>query len=462
YVNTLSYNPDELLNVQAITAGNSERTAVDTVKEDPKREGGFNVSCQTEEYNLKANFEDVAILRPNDGIIYPGALVLGDADMLDGLPTPLQIERSPMTLRLDLPGMKDNGTIKVEDPTYSNVQAAIDAGLEWWNDNAYEEGYVNPSYISYQTSSSYSSQQLSIDVGLNVSWASTKVAAQFNYQSSSEKSVAMMAFKQGFYSVSLDIPKQPSDIFSASLSQKDIEGKIKSGAPPAYVLTVVYGRIIMFRTESSTKTSSADMKLAIEYAAGVNSVSGDMKTKIENILKNVSITAITIGGNADTASQVVSAQNFGDLQKIIKGKNAVYSKSNPGVPISYTIRYLKDNRLAKMGYTTNYKINSCSQTLVPGDRITVDNDAAFNIKFGVRYKDENNEAKEKWTDEYEAAQTRTLVVPDGAHDITLDVNYRSVGMHDLFERTFAIPERKCYRVSGDLWGGKHYGEKSCN
>jgi hypothetical protein len=50
-----------------------------------------------------ANFEEVAILRPTNGIIFPGALVIGDENMLDGAPTPFEIGRAPVSLRIDLP-----------------------------------------------------------------------------------------------------------------------------------------------------------------------------------------------------------------------------------------------------------------------------------------------------------------------------------------------------------------------
>jgi thiol-activated cytolysin len=463
YVATLSYTPDDMLNVQSTGAESVVHTLVnDDVAVSSSRNGGYNITCTKDEYNLKSNFEEVAILRPTNGVIFPGALVIGDADMLDGAPTPLQVDRAPVKLRIDLPGMGENGNLVVENPSNGTVQAKIDEALDWWNENAYQEGYVNPSFISYKTSTSYSSQQLSIDVGLNVSWASGDVAAQFNYQSTTEKSVAMMAFKQGFYSVTMEAPQQPADVFHPNLKLEDIESKINSGTPPAFVQSVVYGRIIMFRMESSSKVTSTDMKLALEYTTGVTSLSGDTKTRIENILKQTSTTVVTIGGNAAVASEAVAAQTFGDLQKTIKGENAVYSKSNPGVPISYTIWYLRDNKLAKMGYTTDYSVPNCSQSLVPGARLSVQNDAGYLIRFYVHFKDSNNVAQKLSSGDYSAGFKREVTLPDGAHDITLDVDFRSVfDWFDFWEKKYSIPTRKCYKTWGTLFDKQH-GEIGCN
>lgn len=358
--------------------------------------------------------------------------------------------------------MGDHGNIVVENPDNGTVQAKIDEALGWWNENAYQEGYVNPAFISYNTATSYSSQQLSIDVGLNVAWASGDVASQFNYQSTTQKSVAMMAFKQGFYSVTMEAPQRPADVFHPDVSLKDIETKINSEAPPAFVQSVVYGRIIMFRMESSTSVSSADMKLALEYTTGVTSLSGSTQVRIENILKETSTTVVTIGGNAAVASEAVAARTFGDLQEIIKGNNAVYNKSNPGVPISYTVWYLKDNKPAKMGYTTDYSINSCSQSLVPGAKLTVQNDAVFVVGFEVRYKDKDNKSQKFTQAGFVSGVVRSFTLPDGAHDIVLDVDFLSVvSWYDYFERSFSVPVRKCYKTWGTLFSPQH-GEITCN
>ena len=462
YIRSLQYDPDALLNVQPTGAGTSSRTETFTDPTATNRVGGEYITCIKKGYNLKSNAEEVAILRPTNGIIYPGALVRGDTSLLDGAPLPITLRRSPVDLRIDLPGMGVNGNLSVENPDNGSVQAAIDQALQWWNDNAYEEGYVNPAYISYNASTSFSSEQLAIDVGLNVKWATGNVASQFNHTSSSTRKVAMMVFKQGFYSVTMDTPEQPGQVFPSDLTIEEVRGALSGGIPPAYVHSVVYGRIIMFRLETTVQTSSTDVELALKYATGVTNVSGNTEVSVKRILANSNTTVITIGGNAAVASEAVSARNFGDLEKIIKGENAVYSKSNPGVPIAYTVRYLKDNRLAKMGYTTDYTVEECSRRLVPGARISVQNDAGYVIRFSVRYRDAAGKSQSKGSGSYSAGFVRSIDIPDGAYDITLDVDFRSVfDWFDYFEKKYPVPQRKCYKVWGTLFD-KRNAEISCN
>ena len=464
FIGGMQYNSDELLNVQPTGNEAVLRTEVNSENQNPYRKGGHMVSCVKKDFNLKSNFEEVAILRPTNGIIFPGAMVIGDENMLDGAPLPLEVNRAPAHLRIDLPGMGENGNLIVENPNNSTVQSAIDDALDWWNNNAYEEGYVNPAYISYKSSSSYSSEQLAIDVGLNVAWATGDVASQFSHTSTTTKKVAMMAFKQGFYSVTLNTPKTTSELFGPETSVESLESRIGNNAPPAYVHSVIYGRIIMFRMESTLEVSNTDLAVALEYATGVTKVSGETETRIKKILANSTTTVITIGGNASVASEAVGAKNFADLEKIIKGENAVYSKSNPGVPIAYTIRYLKDNQIAKMGYTTDYSVTECSKALVPGANINIHNDAGYLVRAFVRYKDANGVGRSKSTGNISAGFNKDLSIPAGAYDIYLDVEFRSVfDWFNFFNKDhyYQVPVGKCYKFWGTLTNRKHR-IRNCN
>ena len=184
----LSYDEESLLNVKDTGGASSSRTLLNENNTNTGPTQGELFACKTEEYSLDANFDDVAILRPTNGVIFPGALVIGNQGMLDGAPDPLSLGRAPVTLRLDLPGIGDQGTIVVDNPINSSVQSGIDNALEWWNNNAYQEGYVNAANSSYQAATSYSSKQLSLDVGLNVEWATGSLASQFEYESTTERS----------------------------------------------------------------------------------------------------------------------------------------------------------------------------------------------------------------------------------------------------------------------------------
>lgn len=440
YINSLSYNSDDMLDVQDTGGLPSKKTKGNSETDDTNIYGtNTNTVCTTTDYNLQTNFESIAILKPNDGIVWPGALVIGDASMKSGLPTPFTIKRGPMTLRVDLPGIQDAGNILIEDPKFTDVDAGIDKALEWWNANAYKEGYVNPASQYSEAKTSYSSKQASIELGLNASWASNDVASQFNYETTSTKRVAMMSFKQVFYTVTMDFPNSPSDVFADSVTLSQVESAFNSSTPPAYVHSVSYGRIIMFRMESTYEESEADFQGSFEYAAGKRSATGNLEVKYKEILENSNITTIVIGGNAEVGASAVSAKNFGDLETIIKGKNAVYSRDNPGVPISYTVRYLKDNTLAKLGDSTDYKVINCETTGTVHNEITFTNRLADNFRIGIEYKTnlpgENSVTYDdiSWKNNTTDGAVTSIYPPDGAYEIIYHVERDRFGSNSGYE-----------------------------
>jgi len=158
----------------------------------------------------------------------------------------------------------------------------------------------------------------------------------------------------------------------------------------------------------------------------------------------------------------VSTGNVGDLQTIIKGDNAVYSKSNPGVTIAYTIRYLKDNEISKMGYTTDYSVKECTRALVPGARISIVNKAGYVAWGEVSYTDTYGLRRSASTGNFSLVQVGRINLPAGAHNITLDVGYRSVFYwFDLFTDKFDVPTKKCYKVWCTLFD-RRYSTITCN
>jgi thiol-activated cytolysin len=435
----LNYDAEEMLNVQNTNGTPSKREISSEESSPPKTELGVETNCITRDYSLATNFDEVAILRPTNGIIWPGALVIGNSGVLDGLPDPLTLNRAPLTLSIDLPGIGENGTIVVENPSNSSVQTGIDNALEYWNANAYQDGYVNAANSSYQVTTSYSSKQLSLDVGLNVEWATGDISSQFDYSSSEEKRVAMMVFKQVFYTITMDTPAKPADVFAADVSLSEIENELKSDTPPAYVQSVSYGRIIMFRMETTEEATDSELEATFNYAAGIT-VSANLEAKYKAILAKSSITTVTIGGNAAVASEAISAREFGDLDPIIKGENAVYSRNNPGVPIAYTIRYLKDNTFAKMGYTTEYAAKNCNTNLIVNQRINYKNDARVWVnnkktktsdkwpgwaRVFMQYKKPNSTTivETKWIEDIIVGGFATFDPPAGAHDIRIYQEY---------------------------------------
>ena len=356
HISTLRYSSDDTLNVQQIAGGAHSSRSPGEQQESETEDGNTVVRCVRTPYNLQTNFSEVAILRPTNGVVFPGALVKANSSLLDGVPVPLGITQGPVSLRVDLPGIGESGVLRVENPSNSSVQASIDGALDWWNRNAYIDGYVNASNSSFQYKTAYSSEQAALDVGLNVAWATGDFAGRLSVDTESTRRTTMATFKQAFYTVSVDTPTSPGAMISPDVPTDRALAALTPENAPAYVASVVYGRILMVRMESSRDVTAVDAEAALNYAAGVR-VEGEVNAKYDKILEESSLEVITLGGNAAVQSKLIDPAT---LPEVIQGENAIYSTSNPGVPIAYAVRNLHDNSLAKLGYTTDYTATECS------------------------------------------------------------------------------------------------------
>jgi hypothetical protein len=271
-----------------------------------------------------------------------------------------------------------------------------------------------------------------LDIGLNIEWAAGSVASQFEFESNTERRVATMAFKQVFYTVTMDTPEtnNPGSVFGPDVDLAQVSAAISSDEPPAYVHSVSYGRIIMYRMETTNTDTSISLDAVLEYAGGVSGT-GTVNSTYDEILRNSSITIVTIGGNAEVASEAINAANIesgpGSLNYILTGENAVYSRNNPGVPIAYSIRYLKDNSLAKMGYTTDYKIENCDPSRYDHENVVVENNSNYDIRYRFIYKDPgtNNSRTGAFT-EVSQNQRSIKSPPNGAHDVEIQFDFQDL------------------------------------
>lgn len=417
YVKSLNYNPQILL---AVEADGGTLLREKPVESSTKREdrGNAVIICTTSKYSMSNNFDEVVVMQPTNGIVYPGALIFADNNLVRGQPRPLtNLPLGPVELTVDLPGIGSKGTFMVKNPSNGAVQTNLDKALKYWNENsAYKEGYVNAARSSSNAAISYSSEQLALSLGVNVKWASGNAASQFSYRSSSSKKVAVMMFKQVFYTVTAAPPANPANAFAPGVTVSQAQSVFNNEMPPAYIQSVSYGRIIMFRMETSDQATDGEMEASFRYATGAVDVSADAKAKYESILKNSTITYALLGGNGEVLSEIASAASFKDIEPLIKGKNSVYSKTNPGVPISYTVRFLKDQSIAKMGTTTEYTKETCQN--IPNMSIKLIHSGAYVAKYEIKYNNAGEEKKIE-TGNQTAGWSQTFYFPGDATNVRL-------------------------------------------
>lgn len=452
YIASLDYDPRQLLSV--VPDGTTSTLPV----KDRQQDGNGVLICTKTQHTLNKNLSEVAILSPTAGVIFPGGLVIADQNLSDGRPTPIALPRAAARLTIDLPGLENASASLV--PSASAVQEFITGRLEEWNRRPASQGYVNPARSFIQTTQAFSSQQVSLELGFNAKWASGSAAAQLSASSSSEKSVLVAYFKQVFYTVFLDPPATPASVFADNVTLAELSRVCSANHPPAYVRSVDYGRLLMVKMETSAVDTTVNLTGAFEQATqGGVTVGGELKAKYENILRNASFTALALGGGAETPVRIFgggTAEGLKGLQEYIQ-KDAVYRRDNPGLPIAYTVSFLKDNVFAQMGYTTDYTETQCVR--YPNGFVKFQHAGWYVAKFEADWVEPDVHGNYNYSQpriwesgDTTAGYTHQLDLPGDAQSVRLKA-WAATGLAwDPWGEIFSIalngPDNKCYRATG--------------
>lgn len=366
----LSYNPDKILS----SKGESIDSFVPAEGFDAPNK---YIVVKREKKSISDSTADISIIDSINDRTYPGAIQLANRNLVENKPDIISCKRKPITISVDLPGMSDDGSKVVNSPTYSTINASINSLLDTWN-TEYSSKYTIPTRMSYTDAMVYSKSQLSTMFGCNLKILDKALNIDFNSIFKGEKQTMVVAYKQIFYTVSVDAPEKPSDVFGDNVSFEELALKgVNNENPPAYVSNVAYGRTIYVKLETTSK--SANVKAAFKALISNQDISGN--TEYEDILDQSSFTATVLGGGAEEHNKVIT-KDFNEIRNIIQN-NSVYSPKNPGYPISYTSTFLKDNRIATVNNKTDY-IETTATEYTNG-KIVLDHSGAYVAQFEVTW-----------------------------------------------------------------------------
>jgi thiol-activated cytolysin len=196
-------------------------------------------------------------------------------------------------------------------------------------------------------------------MGASVSWigSAASIAASFNFNRESVRSRFLVKYTQGYYTVDIDQPANPSALLSPTVDPEEVREKIPPTSPPLYVSSITYGRMVVFTFESDYSATEMGAALEFAYRGGVD-VSGDVSVTYKDIVSSSKITAYILGGSGGDAAQ--SIDSYEALMEFIKS-GGDYSRDSPGAPIAYTLSYLRDNAPARLSLTEEYSIRDCAR-----------------------------------------------------------------------------------------------------
>jgi hypothetical protein len=97
--------------------------------------------------------------------------------------------------------------------------------------------------------------------------------------------------------------------------------------------------------------------------------SGAASATWKKTINDAHIRSYAIGGSAESAlSAVTAASQFDQVLAFLK-KGANFNAANPGVPVSYELRNLKDASEVRLALTTSYAAKNCEPVTVGCDGV---------------------------------------------------------------------------------------------
>lgn len=290
--------------------------------------------------------EDIITFDPNSEIMYLGSLIQGKG-YIQGLGSMKSLpiyQRAPLNVSISFQ-MSDNSRT-VEDPSLKTVKEAVGELIE----AAHESGHVSGSSILFDKKTSHSLQQTALALGLSADYMAASVKTNLSWEHTKETQTVSAYFIQKMFTVSMGLPQRPGDLFSDAFTQELLDeqvdrGRIGPDNLPVFISNIVYGRMMTLTMTSSYDATKMSAALEASYAA----IEGSMSAEHKNILANSSIRLVTIGGDAQTALNFLRTGQLGEFFK----KDAPLTTA---VPISYTLRNLRDNEIAKVSQTSEYEM----------------------------------------------------------------------------------------------------------
>lgn len=301
------------------------------------------VTGDDEQYEQAKQFDEQLLFSDDQEIFYPGALVKART-VLDGSYLPITAPRKPLTLSVSLQGKSGvTPSVTVNNPTLSSVRNAL-------NDLLSKDFEVPAANISYTSEEVHDEQHLKIALGGNYNGTVTKVGASAGFNYDNEKKRFLVKIQQVFYTVDLDIPQQPSDLFSDGFDYANAFGDVK----PVYVSSIKMGRVLLLGIETTLTKKEAEAKISASFLDG--KFDAKAESAYSDLQKSSKITGRVLGGSPKLGGKAITSIEH--IKEFLE-EGAAWSKENPGVAISYKLRELGTNAPFKtVIYSKYFKRNT--------------------------------------------------------------------------------------------------------
>jgi hypothetical protein len=306
--------------------------------------------CNSELIDQSRNFSGDAIFLTPGSVLWPGG-IYSSSTIAEARPGEIVADRNPLTVSVTL-NVRTSSKL-VEKPSRSTVQAAINEMLGTSDSNT-----VNPLQISFEYQKYDSAGQTALDLGIFGSADSWSGSAGFNRVRAKDEHSIMLKVFQTYYTVNVDQPKSPADLFPSEVACLDLQKQFRGTLDtPVIALSSVVGRMILYELSwsSSSNVTSADADIVGTFKNFLVSANGS--STASNTLSKLAIRAFALGGPPSGGGRLVDPEGARELYQA----GLTWSLQSPGFPLVFSFHCLTPG-FPSFGFSksTTYVARNCT------------------------------------------------------------------------------------------------------
>jgi thiol-activated cytolysin len=295
------------------------------------------------------------LFNPNASVIYPGSLLQGNS-LRNATPDVIAVERAGGTISYDLVNGNISSYFSVERVTKSSIQNAM-------NQIIANSPPDLPANFVFNYSQVQSERALALKLGIDYETAFTSISGNFGFSSGSNLNRIVVELNQSFYTMSFDIPTSLDGLFAPSVTPADLAKYVYEGNPATYISDVTYGRIYYMLIESTSSYTEMEAAVSASFSGVVATANADISGHSLNTLSNLKIKVMAFGGEATTTMLTIGETNLNNLVTLLAESTTIAT----GVPISYVVRSVYDNRIVSVQLATQYDVTTCEPAQPGGE-----------------------------------------------------------------------------------------------
>lgn len=307
--------------------------------------------CTSRQVEMTSSNLETIVSKGISDLVYPGA-IFNLNSVADGSFQTYNVARTPMELAISLISGTSGSlrsTVGRSSPASINYGTVGEAVRDLLQRNA----NVNNAADTFSSIEIVrAEEQLRVAAQVDFSGWGVDVGLRFGYSKETKREFVLMKLTQVYFTVIVNTDDPKTLLADHNLA---INGD------PVYVSSVRYGRIGYLRVESSESAETISAALNFKYS-GTATVEGRVAFERMTSSKDLKIDALFLGGDAELAASTINGTNVQQrIDKFIEyiNKGAIYGKNVAVQPISYRMKFLKDNRIAHTSMITSFAEQNC-------------------------------------------------------------------------------------------------------